>query len=64
MTKRFQELIQQKGRSRPTTKTLTDYIKPTVLKKPDMVTIHADANDVPNKANILQKIRKVTSTIK
>ena len=42
----------------------TDDIRPTTRKKPDMIIIHTGTNDIQNKVNTLQKVRKVITTIK
>ena len=43
---------------------IIDYVRPTARKKPDMVIIHTGKNDIQNKFNTLQKVRKVITTIK
>ena len=43
---------------------LIDYVRPTARKKPDMIIIHTGTNDIQNKVNMLQKVRKVITTIK
>ena len=47
-----------------TTYDIIDYVRPTPRKKPDMIIIHTGTNDVQNKVNTLQKVRKVITTIK
>ena len=47
-----------------TTGDIIDYVRPTARRKPDMIIIHTGANDIQNKANTLQKVRKVIITIK
>ena len=47
-----------------TTDEIIDYVRPTALKKPDMLIIHIGTNDIQNIVNILQKVRKVITTIK
>ena len=47
-----------------TTDDIIDYVRPTARKKPDMIIIHTGANDIQNKVNTLQKVRKVIITIK
>ena len=42
----------------------TDYVRPTVRKKPNLIIIHSGTNDIQNNVNTLQKIRKVISSIK
>ena len=55
-----------KIRCRPgaTTDDIIDYVRPTARKKPDMIIIHTGTNDIQNKVNTLQKVRKVITTIK
>ena len=55
-----------KRRSHPgaTTDEFIDYVQPTVRKKPTLIIIHSEANDIQNNVNTLQKIRKVISSIK
>ena len=40
------------------------YLRPTTRKKPDMIVIHTGTNDIHNKFNTLQKVRKVITAIK
>ena len=47
-----------------TTEDLIDYVRPTARKKPKMMVIHSGTNDITNKVNTLQKIRKVIHAIK
>ena len=47
-----------------TTDDIIDYVCPTARKKPDMIIIHTGTNDIENKVNALQKVRKVITTIK
>ena len=47
-----------------TTDDIIDYVRPTARKKPDMIIIHTGTNDMQNKVNTLQKVRKVITTIK
>ena len=47
-----------------TTDDIIDYVRPTAHKKPDMIIIHTGTNDIQNKVNTLQKVRKVITTIK
>ena len=47
-----------------TTDDIIDYVRPTARKKPDMIIIHTGTNDIQNKVNTLQKIRKAITTIK
>ena len=41
-----------------------DYVRPSGRKKPDMIIIHTGTNDIQNKVNTLQKVRKVITTMK
>ena len=47
-----------------TTDDIIDYVRPAARKKPDMIIIHTGTNDIQNKVNTLQKVRKVITTIK
>ena len=47
-----------------TTDDIIDYVRPTARKKPDMIIIHIGTNDIQNRVNMLQKVRKVITTIK
>ena len=47
-----------------TTEDVIDYVRPTARKKPKMMVIHSGTNDLTNKVNTLQKIRKVINAIK
>ena len=55
-----------KSKSHPgaITEDLNDYIRPTAWKKPKLMVIHSGTNDITNKVNTLQKIRKVINAIK
>ena len=55
-----------KIRSHPgaTTEDLIDYVRPTARKNPKMMVIHSGTNDLTNKVNTLQNIRKVINAIK
>ena len=46
-----------------TTDDIIDYVRPTARKKPDMIIIHTGTNDIQNKVNTLEKVRKVITTI-
>ena len=43
---------------------IIDYVRPSARRKRDLIIIHTDANDIQNKVNTLQKVRKVITTIK
>ena len=43
---------------------IIDYLRPTARTKPDTIIIHTGTNDIQNKVNTLQKVRKVITTIK
>ena len=47
-----------------TTDDIIDYVRPTARKKPDAIIIHTGTNDIQNKVNTLQKVRKAITTIK
>ena len=47
-----------------TTDDIIDYVRPTARKKPDTIIIHTGTNDIQNKVNTLQKVRKGITTIK
>ena len=47
-----------------TTDDIIDYVRPSACKKLDLIIIHTDTNDIQNKVNTLQKVRKVITTIK
>ena len=47
-----------------TTEDLIDYVRPTARKNPKMMVIHSGTNDLTNKVNTLQNIRKVINAIK
>ena len=47
-----------------TTNDIIDYVRPTARKKTDIIIIHTGTNDIQNKINALQKVRKVITTIK
>ena len=47
-----------------TTDDIIDYVRPSARKKLDMIIIHTGTNDIQNKVNVLQKVRKVITTIK
>ena len=55
-----------KVRSHPgaTTDDFIDYVRPTFPKKPNLIIIQSGTNDTQKSVNILQKIRKVISSIK
>ena len=46
-----------------TTEDIIDYIKPSILNKPDFLLVHSRANDLTNGINKLTKIRKVVDTV-
>ena len=47
-----------------TTDDIIDYVRPAARKKLDIIIIHTGTNDIQNKVNTLQKVRKVITTIK
>ena len=46
-----------------TTDDIIDYVRLTACKKPDIIIIHNDTNDIQNKVNTLQKVRQVITII-
>ena len=42
-----------------TTEDITDYIKPSIRKKPDFLLVHSGTNDLTNGINTMTKIRKL-----
>ena len=46
------------------TEDLTDYIKPAILKNPEIVVIHTGTNDLQDKCNIVKKAKKLVSAVK
>ena len=47
-----------------TTDDFTDYVRSTVRKKTNLIIIHTGTSDIQNNINILQKMRKIISSIK
>ena len=47
-----------------TTDAIIDYIRPTARKKPDMIINQTGINDIQNKVNTFQKVRKFITAIK
>ena len=43
---------------------LSNFFRPTVRKKPNLIIVHSGTNDIQNNVNTLQRIRKVISSIK
>ena len=56
--------VKIRSHSGATAEDLIDYVRPTARKKPKMMVIHSRTNDITNKGNTLQKIRKVINAIK
>ena len=46
------------------TEDLIDYVRPTVRKNPKMMVVRSGTDDITNKVNTLEKIRKVINAIK
>ena len=46
-----------------TTEDIFDYIKPSILKKPDVLLVHLGTNELTNGINTMNKIRKVAATV-
>ena len=47
-----------------TTDNIIDYVRSTACKKPDMIIILTSTNEIQNKVNTLQKVRKLITVIK
>ena len=47
-----------------TTDDIIDYVRPTARRKSDMIIIHTGTNNIHNKVNTPQKVRKIITTIK
>ena len=47
-----------------TTGDFTDYVRPTVCRKPNLIIIHTGTNNIQNNVNTLQNTRKLISSIK
>ena len=45
-----------------TTEDIFDYIKPSILKKPDFLLVHLGTNELTNGKSTMNKIRKVAAT--
>ena len=43
---------------------IIDYVRLAACNKPGIITIHTGANDIQNKVNMLEKVRKAITTIK
>ena len=56
--------VQNRCHPGATTNDIKDYVGPTARKNPDMIIIHTGTNNIQNKFNTLQKVRKVITTIK
>ena len=56
--------VKIRSHSGATIEDLIDYVRPTARKNPKMLVIHSGTNDITNKVNTLQKIRKVINAIK
>lgn len=46
-----------------TTEDIFDYIKPSILKKPDFLLVHLGTNELTNGINTMNKNRKVAATV-
>ena len=46
-----------------TTEDIFDYIKPSILKKLDVLLVHLGTNELTNGINTMNKIRKVAATV-
>ena len=45
------------------TEDIFDYIKPSILKKPDFLLVHLGTNELTNGINTMNKNRKVAATV-
>ena len=57
-------MIQSKSDAIRVPPQMTLYVRPTARKKPDRIIIYSGINDIQNKVNTPQKVRKVITTIK
>ena len=42
-----------------TTEVIADFIKPVIRRKPDIILVHTDTNDLTNSVNTTSKVRKI-----
>ena len=55
--------VKVKNHSGATTEDICDFIKPEVRKKPDIIIVHAGANDITNNTKLFENYKKITDTI-
>ena len=53
-----------KNHSGAATEDICDFIRPEVLKKSDIIIVHAGANDITNNTKSFENYKKITDTIK
>ena len=46
-----------------TTEYIPDYIKPIIRRKPDIILVHTDTNDLTNSVNAMSKVRKIVKAV-
>ena len=56
--------VKVKNHSGATTEDICDFIKPEVRKKPDIIMVHAGANDIKNTTKSFENYKKITNIIK
>ena len=56
--------VQVKTYPGATTDDTIDYIKPTILQKPDIVIIHSGTNDLTKDVSTMSRVRKVVAAVK
>ena len=56
--------VQVKKHPGATTDDIIDYIKPTILQKPDMVIINSGTNDLTKDVNTMSRVQKVVAAAK
>ena len=58
------DLVKTRLHPRTSTEDLIDHIKPTILKKIDIVVIHTGTDDLQNNCNIVEKVKKLLNAVK
>ena len=58
------DLVKTRLHPRTSTEDLIDHIKPTILKKIDIVVIHTGTDDLQNSCNIVEKVKKLLNAVK
>ena len=46
-----------------TTEVIADFIKPVIRRKPDIILVHTDTNDLTNSVNTMSKVRKIVKAV-